>query len=161
MIIDYLSRPAPTRLTQWPGNREEKIFSDKTDLIVEEEPKRGKHLKKSLSVVVEGKEIYFHSRNEAADYLGVKHGTFNNCLKFMRLPKVDNLESIYYGDVCISVRPVNRRKKPLYIIDNGIRHEYESVGDASKKYGVGYSTLRKWLKRGSCNSRGITKVARI
>lgn len=153
-MINYMERPAPSRLTPWPGNEKQTLPEETKD---SEDGRKGYHMMKGCVLHYEnGDEYTFFSLKTAAEHLGLNKTSFRNCINTGKIPLKDGLEGITYQDTFLHEVAIGNRK-PCYIVTDK-RHEFMSSSELARTFERAESVVRKWIKQGHSLTNGIKEI---
>jgi hypothetical protein len=148
-----MERPAPSRLTPWPGNEKLTLPED----IDPEDGRKGYHMMKGCVLHYEnGEEFEFQSLKAAADHLGLNKTSFRNCINTGKIPLKDGLEGITYQDTFLHDVAMGNRKACYIVTDK--RHTFISSSELARTFGKCESVVRKWIKQGHSRTNGIMEI---
>lgn len=153
-MIDYLSRPAPSRITPWPGNPGNEMC-DRTSEMQQLGANNGRK-GKTLKAFYKGKEYEFSSIREASETMNLGSKSLGRNVANKTVPQIDGIEWIEVDGQRYHKKKVvyNHRKIKAVIYDEVII--FDKVVDAMDFFMVTRVTIHSWIKAGCQRDNGLT-----
>jgi hypothetical protein len=154
--INYLERPAPSRLTPWPGNPVNELFEN--SIAMKHMGANNGRAGHKLKAGYDGIEQSFDSIREAADAMRVDAKSLGRNVNNRTVPQKDNIQWLEVdGYRFYKTKPVHTKKKVKAII-KGEEVIFDRVIDAMDFFMVTRPTILSWI-RGACNrDNGVSYI---
>ena len=155
-MINYLERPAPSRLTPWPGNPVNPMFA-LSEKMRRRGAKNGRPGKK-LKAMFKGKVIDFDSVKNAAEHMGIHLTTLERNVRKERTPKKDGLDWIEIGGVRFEKSVSIIKCQEVRAVVKGEQIIFSKMQEAMDFFGVTRVTIISWIKSGCTRDNGVEYI---
>ena len=156
-MINYLERPAPSRLTPWPGNpiNEMSVISCTMKSIGSNNGMPGKKLKVSFK----GVEKTFDTIGDAAEFMDINRNALGRNLLKNKVPQVDGIDWIELDGTKIYRKPISYTSgRGVKAIVHGEEIIFKSISESLDFFMVTRQTIHSWIKSGCARDNGVEYI---
>ena len=150
-MINYLERPAPSRLTPWPGNPVNQAAATLGTI-------RRRPPDKKLKAMFKGEVIDFDSINSAAEHMDINPSTLWRNVSRKRTPMKDGLDWIEIKGVRFEKSVSIIKCQEVRAVVKGEQFIFSKMQEAMDFFGVTRVTIISWIKGGCTRDNGVEYI---
>lgn len=155
-LVNYMDRPAPSRITPWPGNPVNEIseISMHMKALARSAGKAGRKIK----ACYKGEEYSFDSIREAADFMCADAKNLGRNVNNKTVPHVDGIEWIEVSGERYFKKKIQHNHRKVKAIIKGEEVIFDKVVDAMDFFMVTRMTIHSWIRGGCLRDNGVSYI---